>query len=203
MIAINDTHTKRLVLEDMLLRMEAGEVDALLEAGVSPELLDALRNRTTRDLIGVSQMTDAEVFVHVDANSFLNCFRRFDAIKRSRQLQEYFVINGATPEMLASLCKLSPNHIRNLRTTLRHGNTIAGRPSMPTEAERNEINRAWVEIGAQEKDIREQYYALHQRFSRPSLSCLWATVSEFARLAHNTKTVTNLSPNSVTTPAHS
>lgn len=183
MIAITDNHTKRLVLEDLLLRMETGEVNTLLEAGVSPELLDALRNRTIRDLIGVSQMTDASVYMHVDASSFLSCFQRLDAMKRSKQLQEYFVMQGATPDLLQSLFKLALSQIRTLRATLRPGTPISGRPAMPHTKERDEIHRAWVEIGTQEKDIREQYYALHQRFSHHSMACLWATINEFTRLA--------------------
>ena len=113
-------------------------------------------------------------------NGILSDFKRYGAIKRDRQRQEYFVKHGATPDMLVSLFKMTPNQIRTMRATLRPSNGMVGRPTMPEIAERDRIQIAWVTICANESDMRERYYTLHQQFAMHPMSALWSTINEFS-----------------------
>ena len=103
MIEIKDPVLKRLLLEHLIEQMDQGGLDQLLESGVWPEVLDSLRQRTARDLLQVSIM-DIKLGFNVDSAGVMEAFTRLDAVRRDNELKEYFVIAGASPEVMAKLC---------------------------------------------------------------------------------------------------
>ena len=183
MIPLDDGYSKKLVLEHLLSCMET-DVHHLLTHGITPEALEAMKNRPARDLMRVAAMPQLEVKVQINSSALLACFQRLDSMKRQQELKEYFVQHGATPDMLASLFKIPPAEVRAMRAALCKQSFTAGRPSMPDMERRAEIQDRWVEITKQEQDIREQFYLLHQQYSSFPLSSLWATICEFKRTAY-------------------
>lgn len=181
MLKLNDNVTKRLALELLIQKLDGGEEDTLSHSGVSPALLDALRERPVRDLIRVAEMIRTEIHIAFDSDAILNCFQRLDSIKRHQALRDYFVRHGASSDMLASLFKLSQGEIRERRERLCAASPSRGRPAGPTLEEREDIWQAWLQIGQAETDKRECYYQLHQRFSHLAPAVLWTVVHEAGR----------------------
>ena len=180
---ILEPHIVRLVLEHLVERMEEGPhgLDELLREGIDPQLLELLRNGAARDFIQVAKHHQVSVGVTLDSAAVLRAFGRLDAIKADLKLREYFVINGASPDMLAELFKLTADEVRHLRALLMPGGTTPGRPRLPPVSERPSICDEWARIARQRPGaaLRERIYALHQRFNTHSIVALWSAVNEF------------------------
>jgi len=183
MIPLDDRYSKKLVLEHLVSCIDS-DVNDLLIGGLTPEALEAMKDRPARDLMRVAEMHQFEVKVQINSSALLSCFQRLDSMKRQQELKEYFVLHGATPDMLASLFKISLAEIRTMRAALCKQSLTSGRPPKPDLEKSIEIYKRWEEIAKQEQDIREQFYLLHQQFPAFPLSSLWATICEFKRTAY-------------------
>lgn len=177
MIPISDNFVKRLVLEDLFMRKSIEDIDFLLDSGVPPNILDALRNLNTRDFNHFAQMGDVQVSIAVNCGSILTAVKRLQAMKRNKELEEYFVVHGANTTMLSSLFHLSLSDARGLRAILCPEGGGVGRPSLPTVKDREAIQCMWYQMKS-ELDHRERYFALHKQFPRYSLKSLWLVVTE-------------------------
>jgi Protein of unknown function (DUF2857) len=184
MLRVKDPTLKRLLLEHMVEQLEAGgdDLDALLTAGVDPELLDLLRRRSARDFIAVAQMDLFVPSAFFDNDILKGCLQRIDSRRRDDELREYFVSHGAPMSMLNEVFKLSRDEARRLRTLLVPQGTHIGSPKMPAVQERQPIHEAWAQLERTQgsTSLRERVYELHQRFPDFSIAALWATVNEFA-----------------------
>jgi Protein of unknown function (DUF2857) len=179
-LKIQDDWTKLAILE-YIIRSTADitHVNNLLAAGVTPELLDTLRQRRPIELVELAGMSETKMELHLDCKSLLAGTRRLDMIKRQRFLQEYFVKYGAPTEMCIALFKMTSTECREMRRLLCPGMTSAGN-GKPVESVRDTIHSAWAEIERSEFDLRERYYQLHVKFdAKYSMQALWKTVHEF------------------------
>lgn len=178
-IPVDDDGLKRALL-DYLIRMIAdGHIDPLLEAGLSPELLDDLRNRPVRDIQKVAQMS-LGVMLKLEPTSLSTALMRLDAMTRNQVLLEYYIKNGAAPDLLTRLFKVSDADQRALREMLCGDSGRRGRPAMPEPSEREAIHATWSRLEGVSEDPREQYFMLHQAHPDHSIATLWAVVHEFA-----------------------
>ncbi len=179
-VQITNPTTRRLILEELVERMDAGHLDSLLLDGVDPGVLDLLRHRPARDFIRAAQLDQLSIFGAVDGDAIVRCFARLDMIKRDIELQEYFVRNGATAEIAGDFFKMSVEEFRRMRALLAP-EAIPGRAKLPPTAERERIHEAWARLSARAPALsrRECLYQLHQMHSTWSIHSLWVTLHEF------------------------
>lgn len=184
MIEIKDPVLKRLLMEHLIEQMEQGELDTLLECGVWPEVLDSLRQRTARDLLQISTM-DIKLCFTIDSAGVQDAITRLDAVRRDNELKEYFVIAGASPDVMAKLFKLTADQIRVLRDVLcTNDRPTGGRPRLPEIRVREQIHHSWCQLAQDqpEASLRERLYQMHQQHRDMPINSLWAVLNEFDSL---------------------
>ena len=177
MVPIKDAHIRRLLLEYLVTLIEEGDLQALLDEGIEPELLDALRHRSVRDMLRVAEMP-LTLGLTLDSSGLRVAFKRLDAIARDRRIVEYHIRHGAPPELMVRAFKLSGAELRAQRESLGAEFSTRGRPQLPPEKVRDAVHAAWAEIAAAH-DEKERFMVLHQRFPDYSIGSLWHTVHEF------------------------
>lgn len=96
MVPIKDANIRRLLLEYLIAMIEEGDLQALLDEGIEPALLDALRHRSVRDLLRVAEMP-LDLGLTLDSGALRVAFKRLDAIARDRRIVEYHIRHGAPP----------------------------------------------------------------------------------------------------------
>lgn len=183
MLRITDATIKRLILEHLVEQLDAdgASLDAMLTAGIDPELLDLLRRRGARDFIQAAGMDQLEIHAGFDNQTVIGCFRRIDSVRRDTELREYFVRHGAPMSMLQELFKLTRDDARRLRELLVPHDAHVGAPKLPAVAERQAVHEAWATLtrSPEATTQRERLYELHKRFPGHTIAALWATVNEF------------------------
>lgn len=162
-----------------LIETEQG-LDQLLNMGCDAELIDQLRHRSTRDLIDVSTRLRG-LSISFSPIELLQHLGGIDRQRRDDELCEYFVIHGASRQLLKKLFKRSEDEIRRLRESL-IGQSSSGRTGMPKDLNvRDDIHRTWHSIteSSQEESLRTWLYELHQQFPAFTIDTLYSTVREF------------------------
>lgn len=177
MVPIKDSNIRRLLLEYLIAMIEEGDLQALLDEGIEPALLDALRHRSVRDLLRVAEMP-LDLGLTLDSGALRVAFKRLDAIARDRGIIEYHIRHGAPPELMVRAFKLSGAELRAQREFLCGEFSARGRPQLPPEKVRDAVHAAWAEIAAAYGE-KERFMILHQRFPEYTIGSLWHTVHEF------------------------
>jgi hypothetical protein len=180
-VQITNPTTRRLILEELVERMDAGHLDALLLDGADPDVLDLLRHRPARDFIHAAKLEQLEIVGSFDGAKVLRCFARLDMIKRDIELQEYFVRHGASAELAGDLFKMSMDEFRRMRSLLAPEMAVPGRVKLPPPSVRERIHEDWARLNKQvpAPSRRECLYQLHQMHGDWSIHSLWATLHEF------------------------
>ncbi|AOW13315.1 hypothetical protein LPB72_09690 [Hydrogenophaga crassostreae] len=182
MFNINNTTIKRMILEHLVERVDTGGLDEILAAGFSPELLDDLRKRPSRDFFYAAQTDGLTIRVQIDTKSLRTCLWTRDRAQRDEMLKEYFIRNGASILLMRSLFTLSKHELHHYRVALDIAQkTATGRPRLPPTAIRDRIHDAWFEIcrSFREEPERERLWRLHQTFSAFSIASLHRCTDEF------------------------
>ena len=179
MLSITNPTLKKLMLDQIVECIDTGGLDDLLQAGFSHEFLDALRHRTTRDLIKVSEFSDLEFRVSLKEDVILSILQRLDLQRRDAMMLEYFVRHGAAVQVICTLFRRSAEEVRALRSQL--VNPDAKRTRMPPTDVRDRIHTRWHELQSRQSDatMRDQLYALHQSFPDTAIDALCRTLNEF------------------------
>lgn len=172
---------RRMLLTHIIEQIDGGHMDSLLRAGYSPEFLDDLRYRTTRDITNLAN-SPQEMWFSLSEQVISKGLHLLDMRREHAKLREYFVIHGASRRMVCAYFKLSHEEYRDLRAQLRPGGEPGGRTALPPVAVRDAIHRAWFDIqqSMSEQPCRDRIYALHQRFPELRISVLQQTIVEFA-----------------------
>lgn len=172
---------RRMLLAHIIEQIDGGHMDSLLRAGYSPEFLDDLRYRTTRDITNLAN-SPQEMWFSLSEQVISKGLHLLDMRREHAKLREYFVIHGASRRMVCAYFKLSHEEYRDLRAQLRPGGEPGGRTALPPVAVRDAIHRAWFDIqqSMSERPCRDRIYALHQQFPELRISVLQQTIVEFA-----------------------
>ena len=172
---------RRMLLAHIIEQIDGGHMDSLLRAGYSPEFLDDLRYRTTRDITNLAN-SPQEMWFSLSEQVISKGLHLLDMRREHAKLREYFVIHGASRRMVCAYFKLSHEEYRDLRAQLRPGGEPGGRTALHPDAERDAIHRAWFDIqkSISDKPCRDRIYALHQQFPELRISVLQQTIVEFA-----------------------
>ena len=183
MIVIRDQQLRLMVLAHLIRELQK----SAQERGPGPEGLtekqiEELRALTSAELVKLSEMTEPRVAIQIDAGSLEHGLRQVDYLnKRSKQL-EYFIVNGATSNMLTKLFKISSADVTLKRRLFSGTASSLRRPSMPPHPVRERITRRWFEIrkGKEREPLRaEDYEELHHEFPQYTFATLWAVIHEF------------------------
>src|SRR5258706_12925715 len=185
MIVIRDQRLRLMVLAHLIRELQK----SAKERGPGPEgftekQIEELQALTSADLVKLSEMTEPRVAVQIDVGSLEHGLRQVDYLtKRSRQL-EYFIVHGATSNMLTKLFRISSADVTLKRRLFSGTSSSLRRPSMPPHPVRERIQARWFEIRKgkeREPERAEDFEALHHDFSQQTFATLYAVVHEFDR----------------------
>lgn len=178
-IEADDPVLRQLLLLHLVRKLEqsAEYFDELLLQGVSGELIDLLRSRTTlTELTRIAATRWPAMTVSFDDASLLACFDSMRRTRRDEEIKEYLARNGASTELLAQWFTLARSEADELRRRLSPARQ-PGRPRLPDPDSRDAIHAAWAELPAGQSE-REAYVALHQQFLQLSVSTLYQVIHE-------------------------
>lgn len=181
MVPVDDAEVRWTILRYFASLIDAGHIEPLLAGGLTPEALEALRNRRIRDLTKIATDPSIGFQISLDCQRLATAFMRLDAVLRDKELIEYFVRHGAPAQLLTRLFRVSSQELRTMREVLgRDENERGGRPAMPEPALREAIHATWAAGGSGSVSERERLYALHRQYPAHSIGTLWSVVNEFA-----------------------
>ena len=158
------------------------ELDRMLREGCPADLLDDLRQRKVRDLLLVSKRLRS-MTIHLSIDEVRGELHRVDRIREDQELFEYFIVNGASRNMICEMWKRTREDVASVRKSLLPaGGASPGRTPLPKDpAERESVHQAWDEIRKEDPgaSYRRNLYQLHQRFPAYSIDTLVCTLDEF------------------------
>jgi hypothetical protein len=169
-LTLRDPAAQMFALTRLIAAMEDSDqqtLDQMLNAGMTPELLDRLRSMPLAEAWRFT-VGQCGLGIAVDTRAMQAQFQRMDRSKADREALEYLVRNGASPRLLTQLFALSQSDARRLRRVLAPDVATGGRPRLPPDDMRPAIESAWVELETQEPCPRARVRRLHERF-RPML----------------------------------
>ena len=183
MIVIRDQQLRLMLLAHLIRELQRNEQErGPAPEGLSERQVEELQALSSAELVRLSEMTEPRVAIQIDAGSLEHGLRQVDYLnKRSRQL-EYFVVNGATSNMLSKLFKISSADVTLKRRLFSGTASSLRRPAMPPHPVREQITNRWFEIrkGKEDEPLRaDDYETLHREFSQYTFATLWAVVHEF------------------------
>ena len=132
MIVIRDQQLRLLMLAQLVRELQqASRSKTPPPHGFTEAQAEELAALSTAELVKLSEMTEPRVAVQIDAGSLEHGLRQVDYLtKRSRQL-EYFIVNGATSNMLTKLFRISSADVTLKRRLFSGTASSLRRPSMP------------------------------------------------------------------------
>jgi hypothetical protein len=134
MIVIRDQQLRLMVLAHLIRELQAHAQDhGPIPEGFSEKQIEELQALSSAELVKLSEMAEPRVAIQIDAGSLEHGLRQVDYLtKRSKQL-EYFIVNGATSNMLSKLFKISSADV-TLKRRLFSGHRLVVAP--PRDATR-------------------------------------------------------------------
>ena len=183
MIVIRDQQLRLMVLAHLIREIQkAAHEHGPVPEGFSEEQIEELQKLSSAELVKLSEMAEPRVAIQIDAGSLEHGLRQVDYLtKRSKQL-EYFIVNGATSNMLSKLFKISSADVTLKRRLFSGTASSLRRPAMPPHAMREQIQKLWFEIRKgkeREPERAEDYEQLHREFRSQTFATLYAVVHEF------------------------
>jgi hypothetical protein len=169
-IAIQTASLKKLLLEELPLRMEASveAMDELLMEGIPHEVLDGLRQLPVTDFKKLSEMPQMKLFFEADWSYVLHALRHLKAQNADDNL----------------LFKMSKDAVIQ-RRHLMNREPLKGRPVKPNEAEFNAINELWYRSKQShpETSERERIHDCHRSCAQHlSIGTMVNCIAEMAEL---------------------
>jgi hypothetical protein len=102
MIVIRDQQLRLMVLAHLIRELQRHAQDhGPVPEGFTEKQMEELQALSSAELVKLSEMAEPRVAIQIDAGSLEHGLRQVDYLtKRSKQL-EYFIVNGATSNMLS------------------------------------------------------------------------------------------------------
>lgn len=147
----------------------------LLGCGFTPDLVQDLRGMTLADAVRFTA-GHCGLSITVDTQALRTRLASVERARADRQLYEYFIHHGASPRLVASLFRVSPNEVRRMRKLLAPAMACGGRPRALHDALRRAVAQAWERICRQEPSERQRFWLLHQEFSSQQIASLEAII---------------------------
>lgn len=155
---------------------EAGEFAQLTDAGLSPELINALRTKNIGDILRIAGSVG--VFsVSINVPRLDAAVRTCDQLQQDSQDVADLVRAGATALFLSEVFRIPLREAEIHCQFLPSAFARAGRPSMPGVDEREDI-QAWWHTHSQ-TPLRQRWIELHKSWPDYSIPALCAVINEF------------------------
>jgi hypothetical protein len=183
MIVIRDQQLRLMLLAHLIRELQrTADEHGPAPEGFTEQQMHELAAMSSAELVRLAEMPEPRVAIQIDAGSLEHGLRQVDYLsKRSRQLH-YFIVNGATSNMLSKLFKISSADVTLKRRLFSGTASSLRRPAMPPHPMREKITNRWFEIrkGKEREPLRaDDYETLHREFSQYTFATLWAVVHEF------------------------
>ncbi len=182
--APTDADVQLQLLNLLVRRIEQGHSPKLVEAGLSPQLLDDLRELKHADMarlveqpLGLSIMVEAPMLHHQ--------IRVLNAQMSERRTLEYFVAAQAPVALLRQCFRLTKSEITSLRRAMHVADDAAYSPVRA--ADKRAIEAHWLNntpaAHAEPAELIAFWMDLHRRFEHLTLASIYGAVQSFERLA--------------------
>lgn len=178
LLPIRDPGARLYLLTRLILSFDESDqamLAELVECGFTPDLIDKLR---TMSMVDALRFTAAHcgLSLGVDAQVVRQQVQQLERTRADRQLYEYYIHAGASPNLIGRLFGVAPHDVRRLRKLIAPTVATGGRPRHPTDELRAEIEVAWERIQLAEPSERLALYLLHQEFKDLTMATLEVAV---------------------------
>lgn len=184
-LRVTDPGLKASLIIHLIEKIDGGDLDKLLDSGISAESLDKLRALDIPNLIRLIHLGCPEVSFGIEDN----ISHGMETLKRQNEETEdivYFIQHGATQFMLAHLFRFNAELIQHYRKLLAQ-ESRPGRASMPDARKCEAIQTYWhklehVKCLTSNETLRKKVRLLHQEFSDVPIDELYAAINEFEKV---------------------
>jgi hypothetical protein len=187
MLTLTEPDIQHALLAHTIHQIERGHVDVLVQAGLTPDTLDMLREMRASD---IRRLADQPLGFSVvfDANGLSHQVRSLSDQREAQIRLEYFVANAAPTSLLRELFTVSREDITRMRTQMGVEDV---KPQTLSNTLKNDIIQIWTTLsqsadGAQRSKAQHQglWMCLHEHFAplKLSLATLYSQVQSFERL---------------------
>ena len=176
MLALHDTQLRFALLNHVAVRLGEAHGDELHDAGLQSDQLACLRTLSAPDLNRLAAMRNLTIGITLDGEALQAGLRTVALVNEARQLESYFIRNGASTRLMSALFKVR----RKLTLKRRRDFDVhlpPGRLALPDYATRERIYQVWRCIGECAPRIR--YFQLHQAFVHLPIAVLEVVVRDF------------------------
>lgn len=170
LMELRSQEVRRLAFHELMQRVRAEDVpEGLSETSKRVLLNERIEGLADRLVSGFG----LRVFLDLEAFNFVS-----DGIDQQwweEVMLKFFILHQASTAMIQAMFPgTTRTEISQHRRAL---NAVPpGKPSALPDAEVDQIYQAWRELSESTPDLRERYFQMHERFSRYSLTTLFATL---------------------------
>ncbi len=178
LLPIRDPGARLYLLTRLILSFDESDQAMLaefVECGFTPDLIDKLRTMSLVDALRFTA-THCGLSLGVDAHVVRQQVQHLERTRADRQMYEYFIHAGASPNLIGRLFGVAPHDVRRLRKLIAPTVATGGRPRHPTDELRADIEMAWERIRQIEPSERQALYLLHQEFKGVTMATLEVAV---------------------------
>lgn len=190
-VMMNDPAARLFALTHLVATLDGSGPEFLsqmLGAGVTPELIDRLRQMPLSEACRFA-MGRCGVTIAIDGAQMSAQFGRIDRAHADREMLEYLIRHGASPALLTKLFGLSHRDARQMRRALLPESFGGGRPRVPDPDQHTAISAEWAKLVIEQTCPRARFRSLHQKFPTLSIASLELVVipqpSWLAQIASN------------------
>lgn len=177
-VPIHDPGTRMYLLTRLINSFEGSDrslLAQLIDCGLTPDLIDKLRSMSLVDALKFTA-NQCGLSVSVDGDAVRQQMGNLERSRGDREMYEYFIRAGASPNLISRLFAVSPDDVRRLRKLIAPKVAGGGRPRHPVEPLRSDIETAWRRIRQIETTERQALYLLHQEFTHLTIGTLEAAI---------------------------
>lgn len=177
-LPIRDPAARLYLLTRLVLAFDESDQETLAElvaCGFTPELIDKLRTMPMVDALRFTA-NHCGLSLGADAQAVRQQIQHLERTRADRQMYEYFIHAGASPNLIGRLFGVAPHDVRRLRKLIAPSVATGGRPRHPSDELRADIEAAWQRIRQAEPGERQALYRLHQEFKDVPMATLEVAV---------------------------
>lgn len=188
-VPIGDTAARMLLVTHFVAWLDGGcqaRVSDLARVGLTPDLIDRLRRLSVADAMRLAARP-CGLTISVDCTEIQDQLGRVERQRDERAQFERFIGAGASPTLIGRLFAVSTVEVRRRRKLIAPHAAMGGRPRLPDEKERQEIQSAWLSLlGCTDLSERSRWLQLADLFPHVAIVALEEIVERLQadRLRH-------------------
>lgn len=175
MLPIIDPQLRAALLNYLTVRLIDATPDEVEAAGLSADQLTLLGELSTADLNDLAAKPEPCIGMSIDGRRLASSLRAVALHREAKTIERYFLVHGASWQLVRALFHLSRNAQRERRRSL-GVERVGGYLALPGPSQCERIRRRWVLLEG--RPLRERYYALHRQFPSYPIATLERVVSQ-------------------------